>query len=109
MARGQTPVPLHHENEVWVDGRVINPVVFMRPKEAAAALGFKDKRRLLKHSDNLGLTVYRDQNRYRWYSRKDIADLKERAMTVDTGRLVAETEARIRRGGTNVKKKGKAY
>jgi DNA-binding MurR/RpiR family transcriptional regulator len=71
--------PDYHENEVWDPPEwVFSSVYTMTPREAARELGMS-RPTLLKYSDALGLTVYRNWNRWRYYSRHEIMQLKKEA------------------------------
>lgn len=71
--------PEYHQNEVWdVPQWVFSSVYTMTPKEAARELGVS-RPTLIKYSDELGLTVYRNWNRWRFYSRHEIMQLKKEA------------------------------
>ena len=71
--------PQYHKNEVWdPPDWVFSSVYTMTPKEAARELGIS-RPTLVRYTDELGLTVYRNWNRWRYYSRQEIMELKEEA------------------------------
>ncbi len=71
--------PEYHQNEVWdVPEWIFSSLYTMPPKEAARELGIS-RPTLVKYSDALGLTVYRNWNRWRYYSRREIMELKQEA------------------------------
>ena len=71
--------PDYHVNEVWdAPDWIFSSLYTMNPKEAARELGVS-RPTLLKYSDALELTVYRNWNRWRYYSRHEIMKLKEEA------------------------------
>lgn len=71
--------PDYHVNEVWdAPDWIFSSLYTVTPKEAARELGVS-RPTLLKYSDALELTVYRNWNRWRYYSRHEIMKLKEEA------------------------------
>lgn len=71
--------PQYHKNEVWdAPDWIFSSLYTMTPKEAAMELGVS-RPTLVKYTDELGLTVYRNWNRWRYYSRQEIMELKKEA------------------------------
>ncbi len=86
--------PDYHVNEVWdAPDWIFSSVFTMTPKGAARELRVS-RPTLLKYSDALGLTVYRNWNRWRYYSRNEIMKLKEKVRERSLEEIIEERVAR---------------
>ena len=89
MGDGTKYWPTEHERDVWdAPPVVLLPSLTMSTTEAAQELGIS-RYLLIRHLDGLGLTVYRrPTDKRRYFSRKEVAELKARSQEVPLEEVV---------------------